>query len=142
MLSRLQLPRPQMTQNRQTCEEHVHTAGRRQKPTELPAAEGSAITAATATSPFRHDRHHPSAYLKGQRGLEPFHRLRNGMPDCQGQRPRMRHFGCHRLQLASVSRHADSPLFAPFFWPGQCSWRGGRGPHFIFQNDKNALIFH
>ena len=69
---------------------------------------------------------------------------------------RIRHFSCRNQLLALivsyhaycplfatfVSRHADCPLFAPFFWPGQCSWRGGRGPHFIFQNDKNALIFH
>ncbi len=41
-----------------------------------------------------------------------------------------------------VSHHADCPLFAPFFWPGQCSWRGGRAPGFFFQIPKNALIFH
>ena len=43
---------------------------------------------------------------------------------------------CH----SSCEAHADCPLFASFPWPGQCSWRGGRGPHFIFQNSKNALF--
>lgn len=41
-----------------------------------------------------------------------------------------------------VSRHAYCPLFAPFSWRGQCSWRGGQGPGFFFQSPKSALIFH
>ena len=31
--------------------------------------------------------------------------------------------------------------FRNIFWPEQCLWRGGRGPHFIFQNTRNRIIF-
>ena len=41
--------------------------------------------------------------------------------------------------MPPVSCHADCPLFTPFFWPGQCSWRGGRSPHFIFQNAQKRI---